>query len=156
MIALEGYKILRELYDSPRSQVYQGYREFDRQPVVLKLLGQEYPSPEAIARFKLEYASFAANACSSHCYFCGQDLLEVDKHLATYVEAIQKFKKKPVFDLIQMYRQAIANLQGKNTNPCELVGDFYDATKMLPLHIETNYRTATFTVFHHPIYSEFG
>ncbi|MBU7583669.1 MAG: hypothetical protein KAF91_12285 [Nostoc sp. TH1S01] len=49
MITLEGYKILRELYDSPRSQVYQGYRESDRQPVVLKLLREEYPTPEAIA-----------------------------------------------------------------------------------------------------------
>ncbi|MBE9003656.1 AAA family ATPase [Fortiea sp. LEGE XX443] len=96
-----------------------------------------------------EYASFAANAGSSHAYFCGQELFEVDKYLATYVEAIQKFKKKPVIDLIQMYRQAIANLQGKNPNPCELVGEFYDATKTLPLHIETNHRTAAFTVYSH-------
>jgi len=96
-----------------------------------------------------EYASFAANACSSHCYFCGQELSEVDAQLGIYVEAIQRFKKKPVFDLIQMYRQAIANLQGKNANPCQLVGEFYDVTQMLPLHIETNYRTATFTVYAH-------
>jgi predicted ATPase/class 3 adenylate cyclase/tRNA A-37 threonylcarbamoyl transferase component Bud32 len=96
-----------------------------------------------------EYASFAANACSSHRYFCGQELSDVDEQLGSYVEAIQKFKKKPVINLIQMYRQAIANLQGKNANPCELVGEFYDASILLPLHIETNYRTATFTVYTH-------
>ncbi|MHC5930657.1 serine/threonine protein kinase [Nostoc sp.] len=55
MIALEGYKVLTELHASPNSQVYQGYRDLDQQPVVLKVLRQEYPPPEAIARFKLEY-----------------------------------------------------------------------------------------------------
>ncbi|WP_242051210.1 AAA family ATPase [Nostoc spongiaeforme] len=96
-----------------------------------------------------EYAAFSANVSTSHSYFCGQDLKEVDQSLANYLEVIQKFKKKPVLDLIQIYRQAIANLQGKNANPCELVGEFYDITASLPLHIETNYRTATFTVYTH-------
>ncbi|YAF96759.1 MAG: AAA family ATPase [Nodularia sp. CChRGM 3473] len=96
-----------------------------------------------------EYAAFAANVCSMHSYFSGQNLAELDECVAIYGEAIQQFKKKPIFVLIQLYRQAVANLQGKNANPCQLVGEFYDATVMLPQHIESNYRTAIFYVYTH-------
>ncbi|MBN3877884.1 MULTISPECIES: AAA family ATPase [unclassified Nostoc] len=94
-----------------------------------------------------EYAAFCANTSSMHSYFSGQNLAELDKYLAIYGEAIQQFKKKPIFILIQLYRQAVANLQGKNTNPCQLVGEFYDATAMLAQHIESNYRTAIFYIY---------
>ncbi|BCL38554.1 AAA family ATPase [Nostoc sp. MS1] len=91
-----------------------------------------------------EYAAFCANTCTMHSYFSGQNLAELDECLAIYVEAIQQFKKQPIVTLVQLYRQAVANLQGKNANPGELVGEFYDATVMLPQHIESNYRTAIF------------
>ncbi|MEH2195505.1 MAG: AAA family ATPase [Nostoc sp.] len=96
-----------------------------------------------------EYAAFCANTGSMHCYFSGQNLTELDECLAIYAEAVQQFKKKPIFVIIQLYRQVVANLQGKNANPCQLVGEFYDATAMLPQHIESNYRTAIFYVYIH-------
>lgn len=96
-----------------------------------------------------EYAAFCANTSSMHCYFSGQNLGELDECLAIYAEAVQQFKKKPIFVLIQLYRQVVANLQGKNANPCQLVGEFYDAAAMLPQHIESNYRTAIFYVYIH-------
>ncbi len=55
MMRLPGYQIIEEIYESSISRVYRGYREQDNQPVILKLLNQEYPAPEAIARYKLEY-----------------------------------------------------------------------------------------------------
>ncbi|HAJ58751.1 MAG TPA: hypothetical protein DCP31_05375, partial [Cyanobacteria bacterium UBA8543] len=55
MIKISGYKILEEIYESDRSLVYRGLRNQDAQPVILKVLRQEYPTPEEIARFKLEY-----------------------------------------------------------------------------------------------------
>ncbi|MEH2180612.1 AAA family ATPase [Nostoc sp.] len=94
-----------------------------------------------------EYAAFSANTSSMHSYFSGQNLAELDESLAIYAEAVQQFKKKPIFVLIQLYRQAVANLQGKNANPCQLVGEFYDATAMLAQHIENNYRTAIFYIY---------
>ncbi|WP_103667117.1 ATP-binding sensor histidine kinase [Pseudanabaena sp. BC1403] len=55
MFEISGYKINSLIYESALSSVYRGYRESDFQPVILKILKLEYPTPEAIARYKLEY-----------------------------------------------------------------------------------------------------
>ncbi len=55
MITIPGYKIISELYESAGSFVYRGRREGEEQPVILKALKAEYPTPEEIARYKLEY-----------------------------------------------------------------------------------------------------
>ncbi|HEY9661869.1 MAG TPA: serine/threonine-protein kinase, partial [Allocoleopsis sp.] len=55
MLNLSGYQIVKKLYESSKSLVYRGYKTSNHCPVILKVLKQEYPTPEAIARFKLEY-----------------------------------------------------------------------------------------------------
>jgi serine/threonine protein kinase len=55
MSAIAGYKIISELYESAGSLVYRARREGDEKPVIIKALKAEYPAPEAIARYKLEY-----------------------------------------------------------------------------------------------------
>ena len=56
MLNLKGYQILEQICDSSNSAVFRGIREFDGLPVVLKLLKQDYPTPQAIARYREEYA----------------------------------------------------------------------------------------------------
>jgi len=55
MVTIPGYQIVEKLYESSKSLVYRGFRDSDEVPVILKVLRQEYPTPNAIARFKLEY-----------------------------------------------------------------------------------------------------
>ncbi|MEW6496760.1 MAG: AAA family ATPase, partial [Cyanobacteriota bacterium] len=55
MLNISGYKITKNLYESANSLIYQGQRQADNQPVVLKILKQAYPPPEKIAGFKREY-----------------------------------------------------------------------------------------------------
>lgn len=55
MIAIPGYQILEKVYESSRSLLYRSQRNSDRACVILKILRQEYPSPQAIARFQMEY-----------------------------------------------------------------------------------------------------
>ena len=55
MLSIVGYHVIEKLYESSRSLVCRGRREIDQLPVILKILRQEYPPPEAIARFKLEF-----------------------------------------------------------------------------------------------------
>jgi predicted ATPase/signal transduction histidine kinase len=55
MLEIPGYKINSLIYESELSMVYRGYRTGDFQPIILKILKSDYPSPETIARFKLEY-----------------------------------------------------------------------------------------------------
>jgi PAS domain S-box-containing protein len=55
MIAIPGYQAIEKLYESSRSLIYRAQRSIDRTPVILKMLREEYPSPQAIARFQMEY-----------------------------------------------------------------------------------------------------
>jgi len=55
MLTIPGYQILAKIYESANSLVYRGRQEHDRIPVIIKVLKQEYPSPEAISRYKQEY-----------------------------------------------------------------------------------------------------
>ncbi len=55
MDTIQGYQVIETLYRSSKSLVYRGRREIDQQPVILKLLQPDNPSPEAIARFRSEY-----------------------------------------------------------------------------------------------------
>ncbi|MCP4352252.1 MAG: AAA family ATPase [Desulfobacterales bacterium] len=52
---IQGYQDTEKVYESPGTLIFRAYREQDRQPVILKLLNEEYPSPEQLARFRQEY-----------------------------------------------------------------------------------------------------
>lgn len=54
MIAILGYQLFAKIHKSTRSIVYRGQRQ-DGQPVILKFLNKDYPTPEEIAKYKLEY-----------------------------------------------------------------------------------------------------
>jgi PAS domain S-box-containing protein len=64
MIALTGVTVQRKIYESSTSLVYRGIREEDGRArcsadtarVVIKLLKQDYPSPEELTRYRQEYA----------------------------------------------------------------------------------------------------
>ena len=55
MLTIPGYQITARLYESKNSLIYRARRQSDHQPVVLKLLNEEYPTPERLARFRREY-----------------------------------------------------------------------------------------------------
>ena len=51
-----GYHIQEKLYESSQSLVYRGVESLDRRPAILKILKDEYPPPERLARFRREFA----------------------------------------------------------------------------------------------------
>ncbi len=55
MLNLPGYQILEQIYDSHKSRVYKAYRVKDNQPVILKLLKQDYPTPKDLSRYQQEF-----------------------------------------------------------------------------------------------------
>ncbi|GAA6616636.1 AAA family ATPase [Scytonema sp. NUACC26] len=55
MIALAGVAIQSKIYESSASLVYRGIREQDRQAIVVKMLKQDYPSPQELTRYRQEY-----------------------------------------------------------------------------------------------------
>ncbi|NES19192.1 MAG: hypothetical protein F6K41_09740, partial [Symploca sp. SIO3E6] len=55
MITLPGYKILSTISENDHTLVYRGMREQDQQPVILKLLKQDYPTPSQLSQYQQEY-----------------------------------------------------------------------------------------------------
>lgn len=96
-----------------------------------------------------EYAAFAAQLSVMHGFYSGQELAALDEQAVAQEAAVHKFKKQPIVELIQIHRQAIANLQGHNDDPRQLSGEVYDAPGMLPDYLESNYRTAVFYIYSH-------
>jgi diguanylate cyclase (GGDEF)-like protein/PAS domain S-box-containing protein len=55
MLTLPHYKIHTQIYESANSIVYRGIRKIDNQAVILKILKQDYPTPEELTRYQQEY-----------------------------------------------------------------------------------------------------
>ena len=55
MLVLSGYEISTQIYESANSLVYSGIRTLDSKAVILKLLKEDYPTPEELRRYQQEY-----------------------------------------------------------------------------------------------------
>lgn len=55
MIAIPGYQTLELLHESANSLIYRGRRESDGLSAILKMLKEEYPTPEQLTRYRTEY-----------------------------------------------------------------------------------------------------
>ena len=55
MLILPHYQIGNQIYESINSLVYRGLRKKDNQPVILKMLKQDYPTPAELARHRQGY-----------------------------------------------------------------------------------------------------
>src|SRR5919202_1044900 len=54
-IELAGYQVLTQIYESANSLVYRGKKEQDNKTVILKVLKEDYPTPQELTRYKQEY-----------------------------------------------------------------------------------------------------
>ena len=55
MAEILGCEIKEKIYESANSLVYRAFRTQDHQPVILKVLKEDYPSPEELTRYRQEY-----------------------------------------------------------------------------------------------------
>ena len=55
MLTLPNYQIGTQIYESVNSLVYRGHRNEDNQPIILKMLKEDYPTPLALTRYRQEY-----------------------------------------------------------------------------------------------------
>lgn len=86
----------------------------------------------------LEYGIFSIFLYSYHSYFLGKELGQLEQKMATYSEVIAKFKQQQPLYLNQMYQQAVLNLMGQAKNACYLIGESYNETEKLPIHLAIN------------------
>ena len=50
-----GYQVIAKIYESDNSLVYRAIRHQDTQPIILKILKEDYPTPSELTRYKQEY-----------------------------------------------------------------------------------------------------
>ncbi|MDZ8185002.1 MAG: AAA family ATPase [Nostoc sp. ChiSLP02] len=55
VLVIEGYKIVKQLYCSSKTIVYQAIRETDGQPAIVKYLRSDYPSFSQLLQFRNQY-----------------------------------------------------------------------------------------------------
>ncbi|MBE9563450.1 MAG: hypothetical protein IMF12_11380, partial [Proteobacteria bacterium] len=55
MLTIPNYQIKEQIYESINSTVYRGIKNKDNQPVILKMLKQDYPNSAELARYQQEY-----------------------------------------------------------------------------------------------------
>ena len=56
MVSLNSFTVKTTIYESANSLVHRGIKNEDNTPVILKILKEDYPTPEEIIRYKKEYA----------------------------------------------------------------------------------------------------
>jgi len=55
MLTIPNYQILNKIYESANSLIYSGFIKRDHKPLILKILKQDYPTPEELTHCRQEY-----------------------------------------------------------------------------------------------------
>ncbi|MEH2370702.1 AAA family ATPase [Nostoc sp.] len=100
----------------------------------------------------LEFAAYCAHCYCFQSYAVGKELVEVEREMTKYSEAIRQIKQKTALTWNKIYQQTIANLMGFSVSLTRLVGEFYNEEKGLPQHEVTNDGTGTFDVYFHKLF----
>ncbi len=95
----------------------------------------------------LESAAYCAYAYCFQFYANGKELVEVERKMATYGEAIRQIKQETALIWTQIFHQVVLNLMGCSINPTRLIGESYNEENVLPQHEAANDGTAIIVYF---------
>ncbi|MBV9385069.1 MAG: AAA family ATPase [Chroococcidiopsidaceae cyanobacterium CP_BM_ER_R8_30] len=95
----------------------------------------------------LEFVAYAAHAYCFNFYTVGNELIEVNREMTIYNEAICRIKQETALTWNQIFQQVVANLMDCSNNPIHLAGEFYNEKDRLPQHEVANDGTSIFDVY---------
>jgi PAS domain S-box-containing protein len=90
----------------------------------------------------LEFAAYGAYIYCFQSFVVGKELVEIEREMRTYSEAIRQLKQKAALTWTQIFQQSVLNLMGCSINSTRLIGEFYN---------EEN-GTADFTVYFNKLF----
>jgi PAS domain S-box-containing protein len=99
----------------------------------------------------LEFAALSSHCYCTQAYFAGKEILEIERDIATYGEAIRQIRQETILAWNQIFQQTIANLMGRSIDPCCLVGEFYNEENGLPQLEAANDGVAIFDVYYNKL-----
>ncbi|MBW4427045.1 MAG: AAA family ATPase [Nostoc desertorum CM1-VF14] len=100
----------------------------------------------------LEFAAYGAFTYCLQFFIVGKELVEVEREMARYCEAIRQIKQTTSLTWNQIYQQSVLNLMGLSANPSHLIGDAYNEENSLPRHEIANDGTAIFHVYFNKLF----
>jgi predicted ATPase/signal transduction histidine kinase/CheY-like chemotaxis protein/tRNA A-37 threonylcarbamoyl transferase component Bud32 len=135
MLTFPGVRVTAKIYESANSLVYRALRDSDSQPVILKILKENYPTPQELSRYRTEYQitkSLNLTGCIK-----AYDLQPYQNTLVMFVEdfggeSLKIWMKQKQFSLQEFLGIAIAtaeslgflhaaNIIHKDINPSNIV-----------------------------------
>jgi GAF domain-containing protein len=116
---------------------------------ILPLLLEGYQS--GVETGDLEFATSNLSGYCQVAYFIGKELVELERELASSCQAIAQFKQEAVLHWTEVYWQSVLNLMDRAENPCFLVGEACNEEKMLPVHFQTNNKSAILHFYIHKV-----
>jgi len=95
----------------------------------------------------IEYAGYAATTYCVSLFLTGERLDNVEQQERQYVDLALKLKQDYSIYYIKMLHQLTLNLQNEADAKCQLVGESFDETQMLPVFSEANNRILLFIAY---------
>lgn len=104
----------------------------------------------------LEYAGYAIMVWSHYSFFAGKELMQLEREIATYTDAIHQIGQETALNNTKICWQAVLNMTGRTQKPCQLKGEAYDEDAMLPLYQQTNNQLAIHYLYLHKLVLCYG
>ena len=99
----------------------------------------------------LEYAASSIAGYAYALYLSGVELIDAKKETAKAIVVTTQTQQEAYLHWTQIYMQAIVNLMGQANNPCLLIGEVYDESKMMSIHLKSGDRTAMMHAYSHKL-----
>ncbi|NES20699.1 MAG: AAA family ATPase [Symploca sp. SIO3E6] len=142
---MKDYQITQKIYESANSLVYRGILKSDNQPVILKILKENYPTPSELTRYKQEYE--ITRSLNNDQVIKAYDLQRYENSLVMFLEdlggkSLKLLMSERQFTLAEFLSIAIkttqslatihaANIIHKDINPSNIV--YNPATEQLKI-----------------------
>ena len=105
----------------------------------LPLLTQAYQLGLETGDF--QFTGYSASFYCFNCILVGKELGNLETETLAYSEAMAQLKQENILYQIHISRQTVLNLLNRSEHCCELIGEAYDESQMVPLHEQANDRT---------------
>jgi PAS domain S-box-containing protein len=100
----------------------------------------------------LEFATYCAEVYCLQCLYVGKELVELEREIGMYGEAIRQLKQEAALTWTQMHHQVVLNLIGRSVNPIRLNGEAYNQENRLQQHETENNGTSIFFVHSYQLF----
>ena len=91
-----------------------------------------------VASGEFEWAGYTAFKICQYSLLIGEELTSLKREMAVWSQDLRRLQQDMGVNLVEVTRQAAANLVGESEDPCRLVGEAIDEERLLPVYLASN------------------